>query len=164
MTEIITYQEIVEGDEVTKYKLNKNNGTILIDLEKLLNATVTECEWLGEDKSYLELMYYEWDSTEHFAIVSKDGDLVKKGIKEIHHYIPEVELFVVMFTGFGLGENDSAYYSVANDDWKMSVINRYGDYILEPIFNKIQHFDDEELFYVDGSVYNFKGEFIKKEE
>ncbi len=164
MTEIITYQENVEGDEVTKYKLDKGNGTIVIDLEKLLNATVSECEWLGEDKSYLQVMYGEWEGTDHFAIVSKDGDLVKKGIKEIYHFIPGVKLFVVMFTGFGLGENDRAYYSVANDDWKMGVINRYGDYILEPKFNKIQYFDDEELFYADGIIYDFKGEFIKKDE
>jgi hypothetical protein len=159
-TEIITYED---NDKNTKYILNKGDGTIIIDLEKLLDATISECEWLGENKNYLELMYLEWDSTEHFAIVSNNGEIVKKGILKIHHYISKINVFVVLITGFGLGENDATYYNVDHDDQKMAVIDEYGKFILTPEFNKIKYFDDEDVFYADGHIYDFDGKFIGKD-
>ena len=68
------------------------------------------------------------------------------------------------FTGFGLGENDATYYNVAQEDLKMAVIDKYGKYTLTPEFNNIKYFDDEDVFYADGNIYNFKGKFIKKDD
>lgn len=162
--ELISEEKIIDNEEVTSWKLDKGNGAVITDLDKLLDIDIIECTWLGNEKQYIEVMHSEWNSMEHFAVVTNDGRLVKKGMAEISKFIEKEQLFLVMFSGFGLGEEESAYYNLAHNDSKMAVINRYGDYILTPEYNSIQHFYDEEVLYADGGIYDFKGKFIKKEE
>ena len=162
--ELISEETIIENDEVTSWKLDKGNGAVITDLTKLLNLEIIECNWLDDTRRYLMVMHSEYDSMEHFAIVSNEGRLIKKNIKEIHHVMQKEELFVVQFSGFGLGEEDAAYYNVGQDDWKMAVIDKYGDYVLAPEYNSIRYYEDEEVLYADGNIYDFKGNFIKKDE
>jgi len=162
--ELISEEILIDNEELTTWKLDKGNGTIITDLTKLLDLEIIECNWLDDTRKHLIVMHSEYDSMEHFAIVSNEGRLVKKGIKEIHQVIQKEELFVVLFSGFGLGEEDSTYYNVGHEDFKMAVIDEYGVYVLPPQYNSIKYYDDEDVLYADGSIYDFKGNFIKKEE
>lgn len=163
-TKILTFETVIEDEIVENYKLDRGNGTIIINLNKLLDSGVSDCRWIDDKNKYLQLMYSEWDNTEHFAILKANGDIIKKGIKEIHNYIPNVNLFVVMFSGFGLGVNDATNCNVADDEWKMAVIDKYGRFVLEPIYNRIQYFDDEDVLYADDKIYSFGGKFLRDDE
>lgn len=159
--EIITEETLIDNDEVTIWKLNKGNGAIIIDLNKLLDLVITDCDWLSANKKYMQLQYVDWDSIEYFAIVSSDGSLIKKGITEVE-FIEKEELFITLFSGKGLDE-EATYYNVGYDDFKMAVINKYGKYVMTPEYNSIKYYGDEDVLYVDGNVYAFNGSFIKKD-
>lgn len=160
---LITEDSLVDNEEYTTWKLDKNDGAVVINLNKALELDITECHWLDANNKFLQIMYSELDSTEHFAIITNNGDLVKKGIKEIHHYIENEELFVALFSGFGL-EEDATYYNVDQDVWKMAVFNSRGDYVLTPEYNSIEYYEDEDVFHADDNTYDCKGNLIKQEE
>ncbi len=159
--EIITEETIIDNDAVTLWKLNKGNGAIIIDLNKLLDLSIVECEWLSQNKKYIILQYRDWDSMEYFAITSSDGTLIKKGVTEFE-FIEKEELFIILLSGNGLDE-EATYYNVGYNDYKMAVINKYGKYVMEPEYNSIKYYDDEDVLYADGNVYTFNGSFIKKD-
>lgn len=161
--ELESKEVIIDDREKTEWLINQNNGTIITNITKLLNTDFSDAHWAGDDKKFIELLYTEWESTEHFAIVTNEGRMVKKGIKFINDYIPEEELFIVTLSGFGLGE-EATYYNVGFDDWKTAVIDNYGDFVMTPVYNKIEYYDDEKLFYANGKIYDLKGKFLRDDK
>lgn len=159
---IIAEESIIEGEEITIWKLSQDDGAIVFDLNKLLDLYISECYWIDEDKKFIILQYGDWDDSEYFAILNNNGSLIKKGIREFE-YIKKENLFIALFNGSGLSEEEATYYNVGSDDFKMAVFNSYGKYVMPPQYNSIKYYDDEDVFYADGNVYAFNGSFIKKD-
>jgi len=155
-------QEIINDNEATVWYIDKGDGAILINLNKILVEDISECNWLSEKGKYILANYSDWDSTELIAIFKDDGQLIKKGISSIETFIEEKELFVINLSGYGLG-GEASYYNLATYDWKMAVIDTYGKFIIEPKYDKIRY--EENIFYAKNIVgeeykYSIKGEII----
>jgi len=153
---LITKEEIVEDNEVTIWYIDKDNGAILININKILDETITDCNWIGRDNKFLSVEYTDWDNNELIAILNDRGEIIKRGLEEIELFIEEKELFIAIFSGYGLGD-DACYYNLGIDECKMSVLNYFGKFIIDPIYDEI-HFNEEEFcFYAK----NYSGVELK---
>lgn len=155
-TTLTSKEEIIDGEKVMVWHIDKGDGAILININKVLEEEISECTWLGKKSSILEVCYCDWDSMELTAILNDNGQIIKKGVVSIDTYIEEEGLFVVSFSGYGLGE-EALNYSLAIDDCKMAVIDTYGRFIIGPIYNKIEFDENENIFYAK----NYTGAEIK---
>jgi len=154
--ELKSKKEIIDDEEITIWQLDKNDGAIVITINKLFDDTICECDWLDDKHKFLQVMYSDWDSNELFAIVNTDGEIIRDAIRSVEEYIEKPQLFIVEMSGFGLG-SEASEHDLSADDWKMAVINRYGEFVIEPIYPKIYFEDEESTFYAD----NYTGEKIK---
>ncbi|HPT72169.1 MAG TPA: hypothetical protein PLE74_07800 [Candidatus Cloacimonadota bacterium] len=156
-TNITTTIETVEGENVTVWRIEKDEGAIVININKILGEDVTDCHWEGNHQTYLIAEYSDWDSNELWAIIDANGQLIKKGIRSIEQYIAKYQLFIVEMSGFALGY-EATEYDLAPDDWKMAVINKHGDYIIPPKYPQIDFEEGDDFFYVK----NYSSEDIRK--
>jgi hypothetical protein len=148
-----------ENGKITEWFLQKLSGEI-VDLRKVLADGIIECVWQDEDRDFIVAFYYEWDTTELFAIIDKNGDVVKRGISEIIDYVEDAKVFIVRFEGRWLGAEQS-YYVVADDEWKMAVIKSDGNFLIEPKYSKIVLDEDEHVFIADKTnVFDLFGRAI----
>lgn len=150
-------EEIKDGNEIINWQIDIDYGTKVISINKLLNKSIIECDWLDDKHEYLEVMYAEWNSLELFAIVRSDGILVRDAIREVQEYIEELDLFIVEMSGFGMA-GESMEYDLADDDWKMGVVNRHGDFIVKPEYIKVS-FDEQEGVFIADNNFKEKDEF-----
>jgi|WetSurMetagenome_2_1015567.scaffolds.fasta_scaffold303119_2 hypothetical protein len=139
-TILTSKEEIIDGEEVTVWYIDKGDGTILINLNKILEEEISDCEWLGTKNKFLAANYTDWDSRELLAIFNDEGQIIRKGISNIETFIEKNDSFIITVSGYGLGE-EAAFYNIAADDLKMAVINTSGEFIIAPKFDKIQ-FED----------------------
>jgi hypothetical protein len=126
--ELKSTQELIDDVEVTIWWLDKNEGAIVYNINKLLNEDVIEC-WFENNQKYIEVMYSDWDSNELLAIINTHGHVIRKGIQSIEKFLEEQELFIISITGMGLG-GEALYYNLADDDEKMAVIDSNGKFII----------------------------------
>ena len=154
--EIIASEEIVDGEEVTIWRLNKDEGTVVVNLNKLLDNGVCECYWLGEKHHYLQVMHVDWTGLEVWAIVSIYGVIIRKYVKSVEHFIEKYYLFIVEMSGVDLGE-EAWEYGLEAEDCRMAVINRFGNFTIPPEYDSIKYYDDENIFYTEykGIKYKF---------
>lgn len=150
-------------DEHTLWRLN--NGDEIITINNIFGGSATECGWIGIDNKFLEVMYCDWDSLELFAIIDLKGKIIIKGLRSIEKYIETEQIFIVEITGRAI-EGESIYFDLPYDEWKMAVIDRFGNFIIPPSYFHISF--DEETQTFTGDNYNFlkdrytvKGEHIK---
>ena len=54
---LITKEEVIEDSEITVWFIEKDNGAILININKILNETITDCDWIGKEKKFLSVEY-----------------------------------------------------------------------------------------------------------
>lgn len=141
-------QQIIDDDEITVWILDKGNGTIIININKLFNDTINECDWLDDGHQFLQVMYSDWDDNELFAIVNTNGEIIRNGIRSVEDFLEKQNLFIVEMSGVGMGD-EASEYGISKDDWKMAVINKNGDFVVPPEFNDIWFDEDENLFYAD---------------
>lgn len=149
MDKVKIIKQFDDGNNVQKWFIHQNDGSI-VNLSSKLDLDISQCDWLDNDHRFLVVMYHEWDSSEHFAIVDNSGDIVKRGVREIREYVKEHNLFVLRFSGFGIGEAEARYYSIEPDDWKMGVVRGSGEFVIEPVHDSIVFDADQQLFIVDG--------------
>ncbi len=147
--ELKSKTEIIDEEEITTWQIDKNDGAIVITLNKLIEDTICECMWVDTNRTYLQVMYMDWDSNELFAIVHTNGYVVRNAIRSLEAYIESLQLFIVEMSGFGLGLEATEYH-LAADDWKMAVVNRHGDFVIGPEYSKIYFEDDENVFYANN--------------
>jgi hypothetical protein len=149
--ELRKIEEIINGNEKTTWQIDRDYGAIVITINELLNKFIIECEWFDDKHEYLEVMYSEWNSLELFAIVRSDGIIVRDAIREVQEYIEELDLFIVEMSGFGMA-GEGMEYDLADDDWKMGVVNRHGDFIVKPEYNKVSFDEQERIFIADNNL------------
>jgi hypothetical protein len=151
-TQITTTTEIIEDEEITVWWLDKNNGTILINLNKALDEErVTACYWIDSQQTFLQIQYTDHvNGMEYWAILDSHGQLLRKGISSIDEIVATKGLFLLHITGAGL-DNESDYYGIAYEDSKPAVINRYGAFVIPPEYTQIYYEEDEQTFYAKTS-------------
>lgn len=159
--------EIVNGKELTICELIKGNGAITININQILEEeSISEASWLTDKEEYFSILYIGHDDFEYYAIIDTDGNVIKKGIREIVDTIEDYNYFIVSFMGTE-SFPDASYYGLhSSDDWAQGVINSYGEYIIEPTIDNDIDFDpDEKLFnvFVNGKeyIYNQNGRRIE---
>jgi hypothetical protein len=155
-TIITSTEEIVDNETVNIWRIDKNDGTILINLNKLIGEGISECRWQDEKQKILIVEYIDWDSNELIAIVTKDGQIIRKGIRSIEEYIDKYGVFIIIISGFGLG-NEAPIYDLDEDDWKMAAINKYGEFIIPPKFDRINFDEDDNILYAEN--YGIENKF-----
>lgn len=139
---------LIDGvEEIRTWHLNKGNGAVIISISKLFDHHVLECNWIAEDKKFLEVMYGNWEGSELWAIVDCNGNIVKKSLREINEYIPAFDVFLVIMCRFDM-EDDAHLYFLDGEDDKVAVINRCGDYIVEPTNSHVYFDDEDNTFFV----------------
>lgn len=165
--EIIKNTKDNNGIEVSSWTLQSKNTKDVININKVFEEynieTISDCQWIDDEKKYIEVLYYNWDGSEFFAIINTKGYVLQVGIKEIQKYIIEFELFIVEVTGFGIGD-EALYYNLQADDIKSAVIDFNGKFVIKPSYNSIS-FDDEKLVFnaqdsLNEFVFNVKGEVV----
>jgi hypothetical protein len=153
-TTITSTAEIIDEEEVNIWRIDKNNGTILININCLLDEGVSDCRWQDDEQKYLIAEYYDWTGNEVCAIIKNDGQIIKRDIRSIENYIDNYELFIITITGLQL-DFDAIEYNLKNDEWNMAVIDRYGDFFIPPDYDNISYDEDENVFcikdYKNGS-------------
>lgn len=160
-----SYQEIIDDEEVTVWQLDNNDGAKVITINKLFKDEVLDCEWLDCNEDFLLVMYSDWDSNELYAIVDTNGVIIRDAIRSIECCVESANLIIVEMSGFGMGD-EAAEYHLAADDWKMGVINQYGEFIIDPKYLTI-YFDEQENVFCAGNHsgdelrYTIEGEKIK---
>ncbi len=162
--ELQTKIEIINGEEFTIWQLNKNDGAIVITLNKTFDYEIIECGWLDDKQQFLEIMYGDFNGNELFAIINKHGTVVRDAIRGIMKYLEGPQLFIVEMSGSGMGI-EGMQYGLGEDEWKFAVVNAYGHFVIPPEYWAIYFDDEENTFYSDkyfGKEVNFtiKGEKI----
>jgi hypothetical protein len=155
--ELRKIEEIIDGIEITTWQIDRNYGALVITLNKILNKSIIECEWLDDKHNYIQVMYSEWNSLELFAIFRSDGIIVRDAIREVQKYIEELDLFIVEMSGYGMA-GEGLEYDLADDDWKIGVVNRHGDFIVNPEYIKVS-FDEQERVFIADNNFKEKDEF-----
>lgn len=145
--QLLPQQKAVENKEVIHWILVRNEEETHLNLEEVVGEPVLECHWLDDANTYIEVQYSNWDGSEFFAIVSREGVLVRKGIREIQEFLCEHDLFIVIMSGLGMGD-EAMDYLLAPDDWKWSVINTWGQFVIPPEFGHIHFYTEESFFLV----------------
>jgi hypothetical protein len=163
--ELRKIEETIDGNEITTWQIDRDYGAIVITLNKVFKKPIIECNWLDDKHEFLELMYAEWNSLEIFAIIRSDGFVVRDAIRAIQNYIQEFGLFIVEMSGFGMG-GEAREYDLEGDDWKMGVINRYGDFLVNPEYYNISFDEIERVFIADNyhknpDKFSVSGKMIK---
>ncbi|SFI54987.1 hypothetical protein [Halpernia frigidisoli] len=148
---IISTYETIENEEITTLKVDKNDGTIIINISKLFEESAIECFWLDDNRQYLGVMHGNWEGSELFGIVNTNGKIIRKCLHNIEEYIPQGNHFIIMVSDLSLPD-DNWEYQLVPGDHKMAVIDRYGDFVIPPIYSSIKFFDDENCYY--GNNYN----------
>jgi hypothetical protein len=149
--ELKSSEHFIDYDEITVWELHTPVGAV-ININKLFDDSVAECSWIDDDHKYLRVDYYDWDSNELTALVDSEGDIIRKGILNVEEYLPEHGLFIVEMSGFGMGDR-ARDFDLEDDDSKMAVINRFGDFVIKPEYRSIIFEPEENLFYA-GSGYS----------
>ena len=144
-TIITSTEEIVQNEKVIIWRIEKNDGAILININKLIDEGISECRWQDEKQRFLIVEYNDWDSNELIAIVTKEGRIIKKGIRSIEFYVDSSELFIISITGSAL-DFDAIDYNLENDEWNMAVIDKYGEFFIPPHYDNISYDEDEKVF------------------
>jgi hypothetical protein len=147
-SKITSTVEIIDDEEITIWRLEKDDGTEVININKLFDEDISNCFWQDEDHKFLIVEYYNWDSTEQIAIINNVGKIVRKEINSIEDYIEKQELFIINISGYGLG-NEAAKYDLSTDNWKMAVIGKDGKFIIPPNYDQITFKEDENIFYAE---------------
>lgn len=133
---------LIDGvEEIRTWEINRGNGALTISISELFDHHVLECDWIDKDRKFLGVMYSNWEGSELYAIVDCNGNIVKRSLREITEYIPAFDLFLVIMCRFDM-EDDAYLYFLDGEDDKVAVINRCGDYIVEPTNSRV-YFDDE---------------------
>ena len=149
-TIITSTEEIVQNEKVIIWRIEKNDGAILININKLIDEGISECRWQDEKQKFLIVEYNDWDSNELIAIVTKEGRIIKKGIRSIEYFVDRYELFIITITGLAL-DFDAIEYNLENDEWNMAVIDKYGEFFIPPHYDSISYDEEDNIFYAEGS-------------
>ena len=138
----------IDGDESTVWYLDSPHG-VSTNLNQALREDVLECQWIDQDETLLQVRYSNWDSRELIAIVNHNGQLLRNAIVEIYRFLPEHALFIAEMYFADMGA-ESAYYSVSEFETKLGVIDRYGKFLVSPIYERIVFDDDDGIFFAHG--------------
>lgn len=137
-------RETAEGE--TEYYLIDTENRRETDVKNIVyEEIVNECHWLDEEHQFIEVHYYDWDNNELIAIVNSEGELLRKGILDIVEYVLEYKLFIIVQLGDDLGV-DRFDYMADEEDHLYAVINRFGEYVIEPQQEVISYNDYENVF------------------
>jgi len=155
--ELISREEIKDDDEITIWTIK--DGESEICLNNLFDSNIYDCDWLDDEHTFCIVNYSEWESTELTAIVRVSGEIIKMGLNSIEHFIEKEALFIVIISGFGVGD-ESAYYMMDDTDSKWAVLNSWGGYLISPEYDSIEFDEEEQIFYADDYKFNISGESI----
>ena len=155
--EIEPKYEIIDDEEVAIWKIYNQDGTLLVNLDLALDEGISECYWNDETRQFIIVEYYDWDTNELIAILNRNGQIIRKGIKSIEEYLEKYKLFIISIAGLGLGD-EAFEYNLAFDDTKMAVINQFGDFHIFPYYDDVSFDEEENLFHARnyGSEREFK--------
>jgi len=163
---VCTSETRENGELINIWKIDKNDGTIVININKLFDDNVLECRWIDDEHCFLEVIHMGWEGTEVWAIVDKYGEIVRENLLSVESYIEERSLFIAYIKGIGLSDFELNDFNMLPDDENMSVLDRNGNFIIPPIYDKINYYDDEKIFVckkygnneVEYSLYGIKVE------
>ena len=151
---LISTEELIDDEEVTVWRLDKGNGRVIININKSLNNkrdSITECEWLDEGHRFIQVNYSDWDSRELIAIMNVQGEIIRKGILSVEEVLDKPQLFIVQMSGAAMDSEAAVFeFGLAADDWKMAVLDEYGEFIIEPSYDAIWLEKDETFFCATG--------------
>ena len=133
------------------------HGLEIFEINNVFEGAVLQCNWVGIDNKFLEVMYADWDGLELFAIMNLKAEMIFKGIRSIEKYIEAEQIFIVEITGRAI-EDQSIDYNLPLDDWNMAVINNYGDFIIPPKYPSI-YFDEETQTFLGNGKGGFKDRY-----
>ena len=152
--ELTSTEEIVNDEEVTVWRIVRNGGQEDIILNGLFRDGISECSWLDEERKLISVFYVDWDGNEVYAMVNSAGEILRKGITMIEDVVADEQLFIIQVTGLGLGD-EASDYGLHSDNLRMAVVNRDGEFVISPEYERIRYEEDEKLFYADTAL---KGE------
>ncbi|WP_439880729.1 hypothetical protein ACSX1A_16420 [Pontibacter sp. MBLB2868] len=166
-------REVINEDEkdqevITVWRLINNKDATEINLNRLLDVDISECDWYGEDQKLISISYYDWDENYAMALVSSSGQVMLRDIYSVEEDLLEHhDCFVVQVRGRQLLAYDSAeYYGIDPDDYRMGVMNKWGDYIVSPDYDHICFEEEDHLFHASGyggeTKYTLNGNVISK--
>jgi hypothetical protein len=171
--QIISREEIIEenGKEEQATRLYfSQDGIHEINLRNLFkdqvgDCEVTECFWLDDKETILLVNYIDWSSSELWALVNTKGVILKKGLWSVESHNEEHGFSIVIMSGWGMG--DERYeYNISDDDTRWAVLDKFGNYIIEPTNDKIIYEEEENALIITNydidEYYNLEGEFIKE--
>ncbi|MBS1650441.1 MAG: hypothetical protein JSU07_00385 [Bacteroidetes bacterium] len=156
------------GETITHYLIDKDDGAIVININKILEESISECSWYGNDKKFIGVDYYDWDSNELTAIMNTNGDVLRSGITYVEEYLEKQQLFIINISGYGL-KYQSLDYDIEEDENKFAVMDREGCFIIPPKYNAISFDKTAGVFYADrfgenSVTYSIKGKIINEED
>ncbi|WP_299818073.1 hypothetical protein [uncultured Pontibacter sp.] len=169
--EIKSCQEVINEDDqeaLTVWRLINNRDATEINLNRLLDVDIFECDWWGKDKKLISVSYSDWDENYNMALISSSGHIVLRDIYSVEEDLLEPhDCFIVQVTGRQLLAYDSAeYYGIDPDEYRMGVMNKWGEYIVSPDYSKIYFEEEDCLFYArksgDETKYTLDGNVISK--
>jgi hypothetical protein len=155
--EIEPQYEIIDDEEIATWQIFKNDGTLLVDLDIAINEGISECYWIDESKKFMVVEYYDWDTNELIAIVNWRGQIIRKGISSIEDYIEKFNLFIISISGLGMGD-DAFAFDMESDDIRMAIIDQYGDFYINPLYDSLNYYEDEDILY----AVRYRGEVKHK--
>ena len=164
--QLIKRIEIIDNDEEKeKWLIYRDNGAVIIDLEKKIDRHIIECSWIDEERKYIEL-FYSFMDYEVFAIVNSWGNLICASLREITEYIEEEEAFIVEICDIDEIDRYNEFFWSVDAVSLTAVINHFGNFIVEPTKSRVYYVEDEKLFFEgdyrgDGRLINYNGETVK---
>ncbi|MBC5772783.1 hypothetical protein H8S95_01800 [Pontibacter sp. KCTC 32443] len=171
--ELKAHRELINEDEddqetITVWRLINNKDAIEINLNRLLDVDISECDWWGEDQKLISVSYCDWDENHNMALVSNTGQILLRDIYSVEEdLLEQLDCFIVLVTGRQLLEYNSAeYYGIDPDDYRMGVMSKWGEYIISPDYDKIYFEEEDYLFYAsrrgNEKKYTLDGNVISK--
>ena len=163
---LYSVETIIDEEEIETWYLDKDEGAIVTNINKLFGSTVTDCYWIDDNENkFISFMHGDWTGGEVWGILNVRGDIIIKDLKEITSYIEEGECFIVQVTGLGLAEKFESY-DLPHDEWRRCVIDSSGNFIIEPLYDKISYDDVERIYFAksrgkEEENFNFLGKKIK---
>ena len=152
--------EVTEDNgEVSQY-LKDNKGKTIKNLNKEADENLYEATI---DDKFIYAEYNDSLGNPFSAIFNgSNGNLIKKGIN-IEIFIPEREEFII--TTNSEGDDFRGDYPISSKySCRFAVINKYGDYVIQPDWEVIEHIADGIYLCNENSYYNgseFLGTLIK---
>ena len=80
-----------------------------------------------------------------------EGEIIRKGILSVEEVLDKPQLFIVQMSGAAMDSEVSEFeFGLAADDWKMAVLDKYGEFTIEPCYDAIWLEEGETFFCATG--------------